>query len=544
MSMQQSTATREGAVRVNTLREAIEIRRVRGERYSIREAVGVIVPLTTSVANLHAQGRSFFVHPSAVDHGRAGTEISADLAAAAPTHERDRACLAPELKARGASTKGGDARASVFALGAILYELVTGESVGPGMRRPSEIAPDLPPSVEIVLGKALVADPAHRPADLAALAQALHQLAPAGSMPPPAADVSHLDHDDGFDVDVSLSMIPPPPSTGFGPVSVTPVSVPMSKPVAARAGYTDSPFTVIEAPKAAPNPLDPTLQLAALKERIEGDPRPRWVAIKDGMDHGPFTGVELLQQIASGSFTNDHAVRDTLSNEERAIRDWDVFAPFAGQAKLNQDIKQERRALEAVVTQERLNLRYKALIGVGILSVVTAALLAFFLRDRGNSKAKDDVKSDQATAIDSAGSLAAAEKAKAGTATGVGGPIGSGHWDGAEGTHPILGGGMSCAGAKASYVEDYNKTGKTPDIGAAAFGAVLNNGSYLNACGVPMSTAVTICVAAQNGRAVGVTVTTNPSNPSAAACIDSMVRGMSFPSGPRLDVATTTFAAQ
>ena len=83
--MQQSTATREGAVRVNTLREAIEIRRVRGERYSIREAIGVIVPLTTSIADLHAQGRTFFVHPSAIDHGRAGTEISLDLASNPPS---------------------------------------------------------------------------------------------------------------------------------------------------------------------------------------------------------------------------------------------------------------------------------------------------------------------------------------------------------------------------------------------------------------------------------------------------------------------------
>jgi hypothetical protein len=553
--MQQSTATREGAVRANTLREAIEVRRLRNQRFSLREAVGIIVPLTTSIAQLHATGATFFVHPSAIDHGNAGTEIAPEAAALAPSHDRDKACLAPELKGRGGPPpRGGEARASVFAIGAILYELLTGELVGPGMRRPSEIVRDLPPNVEVILGKALVADSSHRPADLAALAQALHQLAPAGSMPPPPADVSHLDHDEGFDVDVSLSMIPPPPSTGFGSggaplgaIDSAPGSNPKSRPSSARSsGNIESPFTVIEAvAQSTRNPLDPTSQLAALKQAVEGDPRPRWVAIKDGMDHGPFTGVELLQQIASGSFANDHYVRDTISNEERMVKDWEPFAPFAGQAKLNQDIKQERVALEAVVTQEKLNTRYKALIGAGILCIVTAAVLAFFLRDRGDSKDNNKVRvGTDGTLLEASGNVGVGEKPKNG-GTGVqGGPIGSGHWDGAAGSHPVLGGGMSCAGAKAAYVEDYNKTGQTPDIGAAAFGGVLNNGNYLNTCGVPMSTAVSICVAVQNGHAVGVTVTTNPSNPSASGCIAGILRGMSFPSGPRLDIATTTFSAQ
>src|SRR5260221_3582382 len=175
MSIQQSAVTAEGVVRGNTLREAIEIRRVRGERFSLKEAIGIIVPLSTQIADLHAQGRTFFVYPSVIDHGRAGSELVIDGAASLPTHERDRPCIAPEAR----KGQRGDSRASVFAIGAILYELLTGESVGPGMRRPTEAAPGLPSLVEVVLGKALVADPAHRPGDLPALAHALHQRCPA-----------------------------------------------------------------------------------------------------------------------------------------------------------------------------------------------------------------------------------------------------------------------------------------------------------------------------------------------------------------------------
>src|SRR5262245_40560389 len=184
-----------------TLRAEMETRRNSRQRFSIREAIGVVVPLCTQLADLHAQGRTVFVHPSslAIQDG-VGAVLVEHAAHTPPTLPRDRACLAPEER-KGVE---GDARASVFTIGAILYELLTNHSVGPGMRRPSEVVPELPPALEVLLGKALVADPKHRPADLAALAQALHHVAPTSSIAPPAADESHLDHDDSFDVDVSL----------------------------------------------------------------------------------------------------------------------------------------------------------------------------------------------------------------------------------------------------------------------------------------------------------------------------------------------------
>ena len=529
MSMQQSAVTAEGVVRGNTLREAIEVKRVRGQRFSLKEAIGIIVPLTTQLAELHEQGHTFFVYPSVIDHGRAGSELVLESAVAPPTHERDRACIAPE--ARQHLSKGGgqrgDARASVFSIGAILYELVTGEVVGPGMRRPSEAAPGLPPNAEVVLGKALVADPAHRPGDLAALAQALHQLCPAGSMPPPAADVSHLDQDGGFEVDVSLSMIPPAPAQPRFPSGNS------------YSGPALDPLGAVEAKPtpSSPNPLDPTARLAALKESVEGDPRPRYVVVKDGMDHGPFTGVELLQQIATRTFLAEHFVRDTISKEDKAIKDWDQFAPFAQQAQLHQDIKQERVALEAVVSAEKTSMQFKALIGVGVIVILGTAGTAFWLRHRSNSSSSEKVQGDNASVIDSAGGLGSA-KAAGNT------PGGAGHWSGGAGSFPQVAGGKSCQAAQAAYVEDYTKQGVPPDLGAADFGNVLNRGGYLNACGVPSNMSVSICVAVQNGVAVGVSVATKPSNPGIANCVSAQVRALSFPAHPRMDVANTTFAAQ
>ncbi|WP_437942391.1 hypothetical protein [Sorangium sp. So ce341] len=512
-----------------TLRAEMESRRATGRRFDVREAIGLVVPLCTQLHELHAQGRTMFVHPSSLGYGAGGAlQLIEELAHTAPLLPRDRACLAPEER-KGSE---GDARASVFAIGAILYELLTNSSVGPGMRRPADVVPDLPPALETVLGKSLVADPSHRPADLAALAQALYQIAPTASEQPPSADTSHLDGDGDFEVDINLSMMPP----NGHPEEPRVPSAPSLPKIQAVTG--DGPFAVA-IPVHQPPRLrgdDPTRKLADLKAALESDTRPRYVVIKDGMDHGPFSSVELLQQIASGSFTGDQVLRDTFSGDERAIQDWEEFAPFAEQAKLNRDIVQEKRALDAVVTAEKQGTQYKALLGMALMGVILAAGAGWWYRERSHKERELAVQgaTDRVAIEVDAGLDSAKAAARAG-----GGARPSG------GSYPTLGGGMSCEAAQARYVEEYKMGNNGPaDLTAGAYGNVLNRGTYLNACGVPSTMDVNVCAAVQNGRAVGVTVTTSPSNPGIASCIAGQIRGMSFPSHPRLDVARTTFSSK
>ncbi|MFH1466144.1 MAG: protein kinase [Pseudomonadota bacterium] len=88
-----------------------------------------------------------------------------------------------------------DARADVFALGAVLYALLTGTRAFQGKdpvalfsatldgrcRRPSEVAPAVPAALEAVIMAALAGDPEDRPRD----AQALLQAWDAAAEPPP-----------------------------------------------------------------------------------------------------------------------------------------------------------------------------------------------------------------------------------------------------------------------------------------------------------------------------------------------------------------------
>src|SRR5690606_15303710 len=148
------------------------------------------------------------------------------------------------------------------------------------------------------------------------------------------ADVGHLDHDAGFDVDVSLSMLPPVPVGGGRP-----------QVIHGMAADAPLPPGVAQGPVGGEN-------LLALKARLESDPRPRYVVIKDGMDHGPFSAVELLQQIASHTFEEDDVVRDAVAGSEFVIRESAEFGPFARHARLGRHEKAERAALHASVAKE------------------------------------------------------------------------------------------------------------------------------------------------------------------------------------------------
>jgi hypothetical protein len=540
MSTQATSPSSDGVARAGSLREALDTRRARGERFSLREAIAILVPLATQLAELHAKGERLFVHPSAIDHGKAGSELDPALATELPKGDRDRACIAPEVRKASAP---GDDRATVFALGAMLYELVTGESIGPGMRRPSEVVPSLPAQLEVVLGKALVADAKHRPHDVPALAQALHQLSPSASVAPPLADESQLDHGDDFEVDVSLSMLPPAPAAPSAPRAAAAPSAAAAGPASGRAPTSArDPFAVKVAAVKAPmvNPNDPAVKLATIKQRLESDPRPRYVVVKDGMDHGPFNAVELLQQIASHSFVGEHELRDELSGEQRPIEYWNDFSLFAQQARLHREMKQERVALEQVVQSEKQSSQMKVFVGVVVLGVIAAGAIGWWSIQRRTEASGREVREDKALVVDADAALSAGKDP--GRPGGGGGRAGGGSAGG--GSFPVVSGGGSCEAAIAKYTEDYSQKGVPADLSAGAYGNVLNKGGYLNSCGVPSSMSVSICAAVQNGRAVGVTVSTTPSNPGIASCVKQQVMGLGFPSHPRMDVARTTFAAQ
>lgn len=552
-----------------SLRTGIDELKRHGERMSMPQAVGILVPITVQLAELHESGARLIVYPSCLIENADGYyQLAPELAQRPPRVPLDWASVPPECR-NGAL---GDARASVYSLGAMLYEMVTGEPVQPGMRSPTQLVPDLPADIEFVLSQALIVEASHRPADLRALAQAIQALAPTASVPPPA-NLTAFSRESMFSIEISLSMLPPVPAAAWaaraagarahlvpnlpagaagaraagvasrphgsapraasGPLSSRPVSGPVSSRLGPGSNPTSSPLG--SAPQSAPNS---TAVLTALKTQLEADPAPRYVAIKDGMDHGPFSAIELLQQIANHGFSEDDQIRDNQSGEARKVRDWPHFAPFADHARRHRDVRDEKAALERVVAHESRTTRSKAFLGVIIVGVLLLVSGGWYISAHGTRSDAVAVQEDTSTSIESDGQVAGGKRAGA---RGQGGA----RILGKSGKFPLLAGGMSCEAAYKDYSYEMSMGQSGPaDLTSGHYAAVLNSGSYFSHCGVPNSMGVNICAAVQNGRAVGVTVTTKPANGRVQGCIASAVRRLSFPSHPRLDVTRTTFAPQ
>lgn len=506
-----------------TFRSILESRRAENQRLSLDDAIAVLVPVCVDLKARHDKGELLYVHPSAIASGPDGMMRIHPALAVPPTQHRDRAALAPELVK---ATSPGNARASVFAVGAMLYEAVTGSAVGPGMRRPRDVDPSLPESLEMLLGKALVADPAHRPDDLGALANAMHHLAPMKSIPPPDVDISTLDRANGEPVDIRMSLLPPvdvqfsvaPPASG-------PASSPQMP-----ASYSSPNVGGI--PEARPT-RDPTRQLANLKARLEADTRPRYVVNKDRMDHGPFSAVELLQQIASNQFVGEDILRDELTGVAQKINEWDEFSPFAQHAGMHRNIAQEKKDVAKVESLEKKAGAAKFVIG-GILAValVTGGAL-FVMKKVGERRGGDDL-SDDPNAVDLSGGGSLKGSKKAGGGGGRGGAGGGG-----GGYH----GGGSYEAALNANNQEISVGGPKggPDLTDAQLGAPMRNASFISGCGAPDSMKVTVRVAVQNGRAVGVSVYPNPPNAGVASCVDRHVRAIGWPANAKMDFFTTTY---
>lgn len=475
-------------------------------------ALEVTAALASLLSEQHDAGYAFFVYPSALTEDAQGTYYAGQFSAQPPTHPADAACLAPEC----AGQNPGGHRESVYATAAILYELVTLRSVGPGMLPPSQLVPGAPAAIDAILSMALIGDPAQRPADLKALAQALRDVKAAIG----TARAPSLVPDDGISIDVSLSLMPQKPGAQVASNWETPiVAAPPTPALGARQ----------------PVPRNEVENLTALKARLESDPRPRYVVIKDGMDHGPFNAVELLQQIASHTFVGEDLVRDAVAGTEGTIADSDDFAPFAHHARLHRQQKAEKAAIERVVAQESRSTRGKAVFGVAVVGVLLAASGAWFLTQRGARNDEIVVHEDTAANVEADAGLNVPKK-KGGAGKRV---------VGKSGNYPLLGGGMSCEAAQNAYVEEMKMGVRgQADLSAGQFQSVLGRGTYFSHCGVPSNMSINICAAVQNGRAVGVSVRTSPPSPKHQSCIAGGVRRLSFPSHPKLDVTRTSFAAQ
>jgi hypothetical protein len=295
------------------------------------------------------------------------------------------------------------------------------------------------------------------------------------------------------------------------------------------------PFgSIPQSSPSRPGLNDPTARLGALKERLESDPRPRYVVNKDRMDHGPFAAVELLQQIISNKFVGTDILRDELSGQAHPIKDWDEFAQFADQAALKREIVAEKIAVVAVEKKEKAAGIAKFLIGGAVFAAIAAGAAVWFFTVRGSRNDDVDI-SDDPNAMDLELSGGVTGQMRAGGGRGGRGGAGGGGGGG--------GGGMTYESALAANVQEINMNGKAggPDLTDSQLAGPMKSASFITGCGAPDSMKVTVKVAIKNGRAFGVSVYANPPDPKVQSCVAGAVRNISWPSNPKMDSFITTY---
>jgi hypothetical protein len=489
-----------------SLRSLLDARRAEGRRLSLDEAIAIAVPVCLDLQERHARGEKMYVYPSAITASPDGLARLQPNLAGPPSHPPDKHCLAPETQR---TLQPGDACASVFSLGAILYEMVTGQHVGPAMRRPRDFDPELPETLEILIGKAIVGDRAHRPADLAALASAMYHLAPQKSIHPPEIAEARFDQSAELALDVKFSLLPPAVSG----------STPADTPEVSGVNTT-----------ATRGIHQPTTRLIGLKARLESDPRPRYVVAKDKMDHGPFTAVELLQQIASHAFTGKHELRDEIGGQQMPIGEWEEFAPFAEHAGLLREKRAEQKAVVFAESADKHRGIAKSIIAASVVFALAGALAVWFFTRRGTRNDTVVVAKDRTGTVEVHGDI----RGKKRPASGGGGGGGGGGY---------AGGGLSYE-AVLNGNNEQMAIGQAPmaaDLTDAQLSAPLRHASFVVSCGAPDEMKVTVRVAVRMGRAVGVTVATSPPSGGVSACVDRAVRGLRWAESVKTDFVTTTY---
>jgi len=256
----------------------------------------------------------------------------------------EQAFLSPEVK----QGKAPDVRSDVFGVGALLYGLLTARSPLDAFVIPSQLRKDASPALDAVMMRCLAADPAQR---YASMQDVLREILPLVAAAPEPVD-NDFEFKLEIDVDIASSLAPPPPPAAAAPASsMLPITIASETPPANTQASADD--------------------IGDLTARLTANDGPRWVFVKDGMDHGPFTARELIKAIVDGEVLEQHLLFNMASNEKKPLAEYPDFHPFVQQYRIRRDEKEHAVALDRSKKDEtRSNAAKFAILAVSIGAIV------------------------------------------------------------------------------------------------------------------------------------------------------------------------------
>ncbi|MCB9612261.1 MAG: serine/threonine protein kinase [Sandaracinus sp.] len=401
----------------HNLSEVLAKRVEEGKPMSLRGAYNVVAHVCRALTAAHARTCHGALRPEVVwvttagrvkvsDFGLGKALVESKGPGALPPAEQ--ASLAPEVKAGEPPT----GRSDIFGVGAILYQLLTGKSPADGFVPPSQAHPEATPEIDEILLRCLALDPATRFGSPDEVRSALQPLAAAA----PEADA----HDFDVDVDVDGDGVPDEPAPA---VAVAPVAKPAApKPPAGRPAPPARPAPPPPSgakprppgppPKPAPPGAGPAVgqrvgldedfrvslaapspaaaaevDLGGLLAKITENDAPRWMVVKDGLDHGPFSGRELVELIVKSEVLADHVLLNMDDGDRRPVKEHPELREFVDQARIKREEEARKHALKKAEHAEKRTGLAKAAIAAAVLLVLGGGVAIFLMtRESGGQE--------------------------------------------------------------------------------------------------------------------------------------------------------------
>ena len=326
----------------HTLREVIDAQRRQGATIDPARAHTLLGHVATGLEHAYAQLVHGGLHPGNIWLTSSGRVRIADLAllpalsalarSGGPEGTPPGLYLAPEVSRGGVAMPASD----VYALGAILFELLTGAPPVPPLRPPSKTVASVPPAVDAVVGRALLPNPAGRYPAPSEMMKALE--AAVGSAP------------------LSAAAAAPAP----GGEAVAGASAPQAGTAAAAT---------------AGRPFDVSAAAGLSQEEA------RWLVQKDRLDFGPFSLAQVKAQIEQGVFRGDNLIVDMDSGARQKIMDHPQLGEFARSSERR--LEHARRVQAEHVHEKVERKKYKAFVLIiGAAVLVLAVGLGIWLKNR------------------------------------------------------------------------------------------------------------------------------------------------------------------
>ncbi len=280
------------------------------------------------------------------------------------------------------------------------------------------------------------------------------------------------------------------------------------------------------------------VDLARLLAKITENDAPRWMAVKDGLDHGPFSGRELVGLILKGEVLEEHGLLNMDTGERRKVKQFPEFVEFLEQYKLKKREEEGKIAVAKSQTVEKASNVVKFLIAGAVFCALGLGVAIFFMtrKDAGNdavaNRSLDDLYESGDISDVSVGLLPdPGRSAGGGRRRRSGGP-----------------GGGSGGGGGGSYEEAMNQAVDLGDVsqgggsqatltGAQVQGVMNQHINSMYQCvtqelgrgGSIQRVQIDVAIAS-DGRVIGSSA--RQGSPAFQSCIQSKVRSIRFPSFP------------